>query len=143
MEHIATSEEMSITAEMDFIVPLKQIGLITRTVLEAIELYYKPRRIFVVTSNREEKILHELLIKWKMIGRVFFISEEYFFQRNFNLSIEDLISEYDPRRVGDQREPGWWIQQLIKMGASTQIPDISTYYVVWDGNKLMISIVTF
>ena len=34
---------------------------------------------------------------------------------------------------GDQREAGWWIQQLIKLGAATQIADISPTYVVWDG----------
>lgn len=37
------------------------------------------------------------------------------------------------RNVGDQREPGWWIQQLIKLGAATQIENISPTYVVWDG----------
>jgi hypothetical protein len=39
---------------------------------------------------------------------------------------------------GDQREPGWWIQQLIKLGASTQIPNISPTYVVWDGKHCIL-----
>ena len=132
-EHVQTVEEMRITSEMDFIVPLKQIGLITRTVLEAIELFYKPRRIIVISSGKEEVILQELLRKWNLTGRVFFVSEETFFVNGLNLTIESIIYEYNPSREGDQREPGWWIQQLIKMGAATQVPDISTYYVVWDG----------
>ena len=53
MEHIATKEEMEITGNMDFIVPLKQIGLISRAVLEAISQFYKPRRIIVVSSKVE------------------------------------------------------------------------------------------
>ena len=40
---------------------------------------------------------------------------------------------------GDQREPGWWIQQLIKIGAATQIPNISSAYVVWDGESSFFS----
>ena len=136
-EHAPTVEEMHITSEMDFIVPLKQVGLITRTVLEAIELFYKPRRIFVISSGKEEIILLELLMKWNLTGRVFFVSEETFFAEGLNLTIESIISEYNPKREGDQREPGWWIQQLIKMGAATQIPDISTNYVVWDGELIL------
>jgi len=38
------------------------------------------------------------------------------------------------RSTGDQREPGWWVQQLIKLGAATQIQGISSVYVVWDGD---------
>lgn len=37
--------------------------------------------------------------------------------------------------AGDQREPGWWIQQLIKLGGATQIANISSTYVVWDGKE--------
>ena len=48
---------------------------------------------------------------------------------NFGLKLGNIIAEYDRDRGGDQREPGWWIQQLIKLGAATQIPGISPVYI--------------
>jgi hypothetical protein len=44
-----------------------------------------------------------------------------------------LISPSFVTDSGDQREAGWWIQQLIKLGAASQVVDISATYVVWDG----------
>jgi len=133
MDHLQNASEMSITATLDFVVPLKQIGLITRAVLEAIHLFYRPRRVIVVSAAKEEKSLRLLLPHWN-VGHVEFLAEEDFFRPNFSLSVSDLVAEYDPRRPGDQREPGWWIQQLIKLGAATQIQGISEFYVVWDGD---------
>jgi hypothetical protein len=133
MEHIATQVEFEITSEMDFIVPLKQIGVITRAVLEAITMFYRPRRIFVVSAKIEEQLLSSLVPYWD-VDNVQFIEEEKFFIDNFNLTLNDIMYYYNENRVGDQREPGWWIQQLIKLGAATQIADISSSYVVWDGN---------
>lgn len=141
MDHPIIESEMRITAEMDFIVPLKQVGLVTRAVLEAIHLFYRPRRTIVVSAAREKKTLLLLLPHWN-VGHIEFIAEETFFHRNFHLSFADIIAEYDAQRPGDKREPGWWIQQLIKLGAATQIPNISDYYVVWDG-KLALFLLPF
>ena len=80
----------------------------------------------------EGDILKSLVSSWA-VGRVEFIEEELFFQPNFNLTIYNIIEQYDKFREGDQREPGWWIQQLIKLGAASQISDLSDDYVVWDG----------
>lgn len=132
MNHPITEAEERITSQMDFIVPLKQVGLITRAVLESIRKFYSPRRIIVVTSRKETAILKRLTPYWE-VGPTEFIEEEVFFMRNFNLTLDDILLEYDAELPGDQREPGWWIQQLIKLGAATQIPNISSVYVVWDG----------
>ncbi len=132
IEHSATDDELELTADIDFVVPLKQVGLITRAVLEAIKLFYKPRRIVVVTAQDEARILKDLVQRWDC-GRVECLNEETFFQPNFGLSLEAIRATYDYNRHGEQREPGWWIQQLIKLGAATQINDISSVYVVWDG----------
>ena len=132
MNHVPEVEEMQAMGNMDFIVPLKQVGLITRSVLEAIREFYQPRRIIVVSRKAEGDILKQLSPYWNC-GPVECIDEEMFFVPNFNLSFADIIAEYDTNRPGDQREPGWWIQQLIKLGAATQIPNISATYVVWDG----------
>jgi hypothetical protein len=138
MEHNITAQQLEILSEIDFLVPLKQVGLITRSVLEALELFYKPRRIIVVTTKKECDILRNLVKYWN-VNKLELIHEEDFFKPNFNLSMEDIIKEYDITRGSEQREPGWWIQQLIKLGASTQIdkilPDkLSQVYIVWDGD---------
>lgn len=136
-DHPVSSRELELTKNIDFVVPLKQVGLITRSVLEAIRIFYKPRRIIVITAQEEARILRDLVKRWKC-GAVECIDEETFFQPNFNLSLPALRAAYDFNRPGDQREPGWWIQQLIKLGAATQIKDISDVYVVWDGTMPLI-----
>lgn len=119
-------------ASVDFVVPLKQVGLVTRSVLEGVHRFYRPRRIIVVTRKSETEILKKLAPFWD-VGCVECVEEESFFVPNFNLTLEEIVAEYDAKRPGDQREPGWWIQQLIKLGAATQIAGISPTYVVWDG----------
>lgn len=135
MNHVADQDEMEAMGSIDFIVPLKQVGLISRSVLEAIREFYQPRRIIVVTRKAEGIILNKLSPYWNC-GPVECVDEETFFVPNFNLSLDDIVAQYDPCRPGDQREPGWWIQQLIKLGAATQIPNISPTYVVWDGTYI-------
>lgn len=88
---------------------------------------------FLAISAAKEKTLLLYYAKNWDIGRLECVEEETFFQKNFNLSIDDIIRVYDHEREGDKREPGWWIQQLIKLGAGTQIEGLSEHYVVWDG----------
>ena len=132
-ENFISVEELSLTCDIDFVIPLKQVGLITRAVLEAIHIFYKPRKIFVVTPYEETKILKHLIKIWN-VGEVKCIAEEDFFENNYNLNLRKIRQYYDFHRSGNQREPGWWYQQLIKLGASTQIKDLSFVYVVWDGD---------
>ena len=99
MDHRALSDENVIMSSIDFIVPLKQVGIISRSVLEAIHEFYRPRRIIVVTKKIEGEILNKLLPYWR-VGPVQCIDEETFFDRNFGLTLESLIAEYDPNRPG-------------------------------------------
>lgn len=136
-------------SQTDFLVPLKEFGVVTRAVIEAISDYYAPRRIFIVSAAKEESLFRLLIPLWKVDkSRIYFIAEETYFTNiqidlrdtisndRIDIPLSDLLSEYDYNREGDQREPGWWIQQLIKLGAATQIPDLSEHYVVWDGKLL-------
>ncbi len=134
MEHIINEDELSITSKMDFIVPLKQLGVITRAVLECIYTLHCPKRIIVIAPATEENIFHIVIPHWD-VGVVEFLSEEKFFS-SLSVTLDQLLLEYDQNREGDQREPGWWIQQLIKLGASC-LPDITENYVVWDGKCLI------
>ena len=88
-------------SKMDFIVPLKQVGIITKSVLEAIQEFYQPRRIIVVTKKIEGEILRKLLPYWN-VGPVECMDEAFFFVRNFSLTFEDIIAEYDATRPGQR-----------------------------------------
>lgn len=130
MEQVANVEELSISSQIDFIVPLKQLGIITRAVLECIHALHSPRRIIIIAPASEEEVFKLVVPLWE-VGKVEFLSENVFFER-LGVTVDQLLAEYDETREGDQREPGWWIQQLIKLGAS-RLPDITEKYVVWDG----------
>jgi hypothetical protein len=102
MEHAAIPDEFDVMSGVDFIVPLKQVGIITRSVLEAIQRFYRPRRIIVVTKKIEVDILKKLTPYWD-VGVVEYMDEAVFFVRNFGLSFEDIIAEYDAARPGQNR----------------------------------------
>lgn len=98
---------------VDFIVPLKQVGIITRSVLEAIQEFYQPRRIIVVTKKIEGEILSKLVPYWN-VGPVECMDEAVFFVKNFGLNFEDIIAEYDATRPGNYYVPSTYSQSLGK-----------------------------
>ena len=123
---------------MDFVIPLKKVGLFTRSVLEGIELFYHPKRVIIVTNKQEITFLEKELPLWK-VGLIQMIPEESFFLENYGLTMENLENEFQPEEKSKEvnhREFGWWYQQMIKLGASTQIKDISRKYVVWDADLI-------
>jgi hypothetical protein len=113
---------------MDFVIPLLQKNLITQSLIEAINLFYKPRHIFIVTSKPN------ILIDGP---NIVLIDESVFFKENYNLTKTD-IEQYYCFKDNQSREFGWWYQQLIKLGAVYQIPQISDPYVVWDSDLIPI-----
>lgn len=92
-----SSEEAAAMAAIDFVMPLKQVGIITRSVLEAVFAFYAPRRVVIVTSTLEIALLQSLLPSWR-VGRVEFVAEETFFLPNFHLTMQDILNEYDYNR---------------------------------------------
>lgn len=123
----------------DFVMPLKRVGLLTRSVLEALHAFYRPRRVVMVLPRLEARLLEALLPAWST-GPVQLIAEEDFFLPLATLP--QILAQYDdaPERVetGLHREPGWWLQQLIKLGAASQVPDISPVYFCWDADLVPI-----
>jgi hypothetical protein len=143
MEHVMDEEERKILEQTDFVLPLKRVGVITRAVLEAVRLLYSPRRIVVVAPRTETHLLRLLSSGWE-VGALELIAEEDFFARELGLSLPDILAYYGQAELasgevrGEVRDPGWWLQQLIKLGASTQVPNISPVYVVWDADLVPI-----
>ena len=123
------------TQKMDFVVPIKKLGMFTKTVLEGITLLYKPRRIIVIIPKNEIALLQKETQTWK-VNTLKMIDENFFFMNHFGLTMEDIQNEFQTTRDEKHREFGWWYQQMIKLGASTQIEDISEHYVVWDGDLI-------
>lgn len=101
MEQLSSPEELHLMSKIDFIVPLKQVGIITKSVLEAIQEFYQPRRIIVVTKKIEGEILKKLIPHWN-VGQVECMDEALFFVRNYSLSFMDIIAEYDATRPGEE-----------------------------------------
>jgi len=126
---------------MDFVLPIKKMGIFTRAVLEGIQYFYNPSRIFIIISYKEinefeEKIKKE---KWLITKKIFFIQEETYFVENYGLTKEDLEKVFEKhmkKPISLHREFGWWYQQLIKLGIFSQIPTISKKFVVWDGDLI-------
>jgi hypothetical protein len=120
---------------MDFIVPIKQMGLFTRSVLEGIHLFYRPRRMIVIIRKDNIPILESESLNWKT-KNIEIMDENLFFIKNFDLTMDQMREEFQKTGHEKHREFGWWYQQMIKLGASTQIENISEHYVVWDGDLI-------
>ena len=125
---------------VDFVVPIKKIGMFTKAVLEGIQTFYAPKRIFVVINQEEKDALEkEIIVNNNDNSEIVFVDEETFFVKHFGLTMTDLNQVFCKQKDdcnSNHREFGWWYQQLIKLGASTQIEDISESYVVWDGDLI-------
>lgn len=124
---------------IDFVMPLKAVGQVTRAVIESLFAHYGPRRLVVVTDAQEVLLLKEVVQEWAVPqGAIHYIEEDSFFVSLFGMS----KSEFEPfYKMGDPtkaREFGWWWQQLLKLGAAQCIPDLSENFYVWDGDLIVL-----
>lgn len=128
----------------DVVIPVRACSVVCRTVFEAVSALHRPRRIVVVAPRAANAVFLELVGGWK-VAPMEFMDEEDYFLPNFELSLEALLSHYGTpsakvlsatgeELLGSSREAGWWLQQLIKLGAGSQIPGLSRHYLVWDGD---------
>ena len=119
-------------ATFDFVIPLYQVRWNTRAVLEGLTTHYNPRSIHVVTPTPQAKKLREISQPWRLAP--FYIHEEEPFFRGQGLTKETICTELD---LGESLyNPGWFYQQLLKLGAFEGIDSLSEWYVVWDSDLL-------
>ena len=118
---------------MDFVIPLHRANPIFRATIESIIKFYSPRYIHIILPFLEiDKIKSN---SWNTLNtRLNFIPEETFFNPLSKTDLEKLYKKIDD----NSREFGWWYQQIIKMGAVKNIPNISDPYVVWDSDLIPI-----
>lgn len=120
---------------IDFVVPVKCNNLIIRTVIECISRLYKPRNIYVITTEEFIEEIKENSKLWIDISNIVFLDENIFFLKNYNLTKQNIENFYTYKDE-KSREFGWWYQQLLKIGTVTQIENISDPYVVWDSDLI-------
>ena len=75
-----------------FVIPIHHVNWSTRSVLEGISQKYKPKKIFVVTSDQEMKILKEKSKFWN-IKNLNLLDEDNFFLNKYNLTKNDIVSQ--------------------------------------------------
>ena len=116
-----------------FVIPIHHVNWSTRCVLEGICQKYKPRHIYVITSEIEIKILKDKSKNWK-IKNLTLLDEENFFLQKYGLTKADIVSQITQNKPN--YTPGWLYQQIIKLGADDVINEIDEVFVVWDSDLL-------
>ena len=119
-----------------FVIPIHHVNWSTRSVLEGIFQKYKPKQIFVITSDQEIKILKEKSKLWN-IKNLNLLNEDNFFLDKYNLTKTDIVSQITQNKPN--YSPGWLYQQMIKLGSPDVIKELSDTFVVWDSDLLPVN----
>ena len=116
-----------------FVIPVHHVTWSTRSVLEGIYEKYKPKDIYVITSENEIKILKDKSNNWK-IKNLTLLDEDNFFLNKYGLTKNDIVSQITQNKPN--YTPGWLYQQIIKLGANDAIDQLDEVFVVWDSDLL-------
>ncbi|MEM6840728.1 MAG: DUF6492 family protein [Bacteroidota bacterium] len=119
----------------DFVLPLFQVRWNTRAVLEGVASKYQPHTIHVITPAEQAQQLTSLAKNWD-IPKLVTHAEESFFQP-LGLSKAGICEVLQLEK--SLYPPGWFYQQLLKLGAYEGIPSLSEWYLVWDADLLPIA----
>ena len=120
---------------LDIVIPLYQVRWNTRAVLEGLTAHYKPRAIHVIAPGIQARSLAEMAQEWST-APLYTHEEETFFQ-SLGLTKDLICAEID---LGQSLyTPGWFYQQLLKLGAFEGIADLSEWYLVWDSDLLPVN----
>ena len=119
----------------DIVIPLFKARWNTRAVLEGLTHHYAPRTIHIITPAAEAEVLGKIAEAWE-IATLQVHPEEVFFQP-VGLTKDTICGELDLEK--SLYTPGWFYQQLLKLGAFEGIPDLSEWYLVWDSDLLPVA----
>lgn len=116
----------------DFVIPLYRVRWNTRAVLEGITIHYAPRSIQIIAPAPEAHSLKEKAQGWQ-VAPIYSHAEESFFQKS-GFSKDAICAELE---LGESLyTPGWFYQQLLKLGAPEGIDHLSEWFIVWDSDLL-------
>ncbi|MGB3615532.1 MAG: DUF6492 family protein [Elainellaceae cyanobacterium] len=120
----------------DIVIPLYRQRWNTRAVMEGLTTHHAPRAIHIVTPEPQVDLLRQQAKTWQ-VAPLYVHPEEPFFEKRCGLSKDDICAELD---MGESLyTPGWFYQQLLKLGAAEGIDDLSEWYVVWDSDLLPVA----
>ena len=125
---------MSVEA-FDIVIPLFKARWNTRAVLEGLTKHYQPRSIHIITPGEGGRSLQADSETWD-VASLYIHPEESFFD-SIGLSKEAICAELD---LGESLyTPGWFYQQLLKLGAFEGLANLSEWYLVWDSDLLPVA----
>ncbi|MFG6097890.1 DUF6492 family protein [Leptothoe sp. ISB3NOV94-8A] len=116
----------------DIVIPLFRTRWNTRAVMEGLTHHYQPRSIHIITLPTEVASLQEKSQGWKT-APIHIHNEEIFFQAS-GLTKTVICEELNLGK--SLYNPGWFYQQLLKLGAFEGISNLSEWYLVWDSDLL-------
>lgn len=117
----------------DIVIPLFCMRWNTRAVLEGLTTHYSPRAIHIITLPKEVEPLTTASQDWAT-APLHIHDEEVFFQNSTGLTKTAICEELNLGK--SLYNPGWFYQQLLKLGAFEGIPNLSEWYLVWDSDLL-------
>lgn len=118
--------------DFDVVMPLYKCRWVTRSVVEGLVWHYQPRTINIVTLADQVPAISRLSASWDLKQTSLEIyNEDTFFP---GLPKVDLLNSIHLKKALYQ--PGWFYQQLLKLGAPEGIANLTTPYLVWDSDLL-------
>ena len=123
------------TELFDIVIPLFKLRWNTCAVLEGLTHHYSPRAIHIITPVKEVEPLAQIAAG-RAIAPLQIHPEEAFFQP-VGLSKNSICAELDLGK--SLYTPGWFYQQLLKLGAFEGIPGLSEWYLIWDSDLLPVA----
>lgn len=116
----------------DFVIPLYKWRWNTQAVVEGLTTHYQPRNIHIIAPPETVQYLQQVSGDWQTAS--LHIHDEDVFFSPIGLTKDEICQELD---LGESLyTPGWFYQQLLKVGAYEGIPDLSEWYAVWDSDLL-------
>lgn len=116
----------------DIVIPLFRTRWNTQAVLEGLSVHYQPRSIHIITLPDEVASLQTVAQTWQT-APLHIHNEEIFFQ-TVELTKTSICAELNLGK--SLYNPGWFYQQLLKLGAFEGIANLSEWYLVWDSDLL-------
>ncbi|MEM6392485.1 MAG: hypothetical protein AAF797_06900 [Planctomycetota bacterium] len=129
--------KLSFPKGADVVVPLFKLQWSTRAVFEGVAARYGPRTLHVIAppGTAAEVEAAADAEQWAVPSLVVH-NEDTFFVDRLGLTKYDLAQVLDLE--ASLYPPGWFYQQLLKLGADEGIAGLSDAFLIWDGDLLAV-----